>query len=442
MNRKKSIALFSFICASTVLGMDFGALHRQTTQALEEEPVPAGQVILVSQEGKEFQLPQNVAQQSETLNEMLADIGAGRKIFLNNISSQVLEKIVNLLTSLHAHQDLSDKALLDVLEKDVAITDPFTILAAANYLDIQPIMELATRLIAQQEIAKRKGRFFTTHEGPLSKETHDKLFNLFGNDKSRIIPLISRYFFLLSGKNFTDARFDSYHYSIQDYLDYSPEDDRPKVYRSFSVSQGMANNDLQILLSVNINNLKGLSSISGIKKGKKLNIIYAPSLSEIPEHIFIDLADLEDLYINNSNLQVIPVNALKYLRNLKTLGLTGSKIKEIPSNIAELNGLQSLYLYNNEIQAIPDSIALLTNLSVINLNSNKISSIPKIIATLTKLTRIDLANNRITHIDQETINAIAQLPLLQILNLQDNPLDDQTKKALRDTLGHKAFFRD
>jgi hypothetical protein len=421
--------------------MDFGALHRQTTKALEEEPVPAGQVILVSQEGQEFEMPQMVAEKSQTLKEMIGDIGAGRKIYLNAIPSKTLEEIVNLLKALHKYQNLEDKALLDAFEKDVAITDPFILLAAANYLDIQPIMELAARLIARQEINKSKSRFYTVQQGPLSKETHDKLFKLFGNDKSRIIPFISRYFFLLSGKNFTDIPFDSYHYSIQDYLDYSPENSVPQMVKALYIDREASNHfNFRISLSSNINNLKGLNAIPEIKTSKELNIMYARSIAKIPENLFVDFDDLEHLSIESSNLQTIPINALKNVRNLKNLTINYSGIKEIPNNLSELKQLQKLDLNNNVIQTIPASVSSLSNLTVISLYKNKITVIPKEIAALKKLTRIDLPYNKITHIDQETINAIAQLPALKILNLLNNPLDDSTKKALRNTLDRKAFF--
>ena len=131
MNIRYFLALTIFISASSILAMDFGALYRQATKEIEEK-VPAGQVILVSQDGKEFELPQNIAEQSQTLKGMIEDIGADRKIPIDTISSQTLEEIVNLLNALHKHQNLANKALLDAVENEVKITYFFAWLSTAD----------------------------------------------------------------------------------------------------------------------------------------------------------------------------------------------------------------------------------------------------------------------------------------------------------------------
>lgn len=439
MNIRYFLALTIFISASSILAMDVGALYRQTQDVLEQ--VPASQVILVSAEGKEFELPQNVAEQSITLKGMIEDIGANRKINLANISNQTLAEIVNLLNSLHQHQNLQDKALLDALEKDITIKDPFAILAAANYLDVQPIMELAARAIARQEMISRKGHTYSINAGPLRKETHDKLFKIFGNDKQNIVLLVARYFFLLSGKKFTDVPENLYGFSIQDYLDYKPnntEEVLERIARRQPVGQYIIiESDFK-----NLNSLKGLSALATIKNYHSIILNNFSLLSSIKEIDLAGLDHVDSLEIVNSALKEIPVSALKQLPKLGRLVIDGSKIKVISENMRELKKLLVFKLDRSEIIEFPNPTFLPPNLKTLSLMENNITHIPHDIGILKHLINLILMNNKITHIDQKTIGVLAQMPALNELTLILNPLTPETQKALRDALGNKVKLRD
>lgn len=439
MNIRYFLALTIFISASSILAMDVGALYRQTQDVLEQ--VPAGQVILVSAEGKEFELSQNIAEQSITLKGMIEDIGANRKINLANISNQTLAEIVNLLNSLHQHQNLQDKAFLDVLEKDITIKDPFAILAAANYLDIKPIIELAARAIARQEMISRKGHTYSINAGPLKKETHDKLFKIFGNDKQDIILRIAHYFFLLSGKKFTDIPENAYGFSIQDYLDYKPNN-TDEIIQIITRRQPVGQYIIVESDFKNVNSLKGLSTLATIKNYNFITLQDFSLVSSIKEIDLAGLDHIDSLVITNSGLKEIPVSALKQLPKLKHLVISESKIKVIPENMRELTKLFLFSLEKSEIIEFPNPIFLPPNLKTLNLTENRITHIPHDIGILKHLINLSLINNKITHIDQKTIGVLAQMPALNELTLILNPLTQETQKALRDALGNKVKLRD
>jgi hypothetical protein len=411
-----------FLCLFPLLAqaMDVGSLLRRINEEIEQEQVPAGSVMLVSNKGTEFSIPQNIAEQSKTLEFMISDMGTDRKILLNAISSQTLEEIINLLKSLYNHQDLRDKKLLDVLEQEVKISDPFALLAAANYLDIQPILELAARATARQELAKRKRWLATVIQGPLSKEAHTKLFTTFGQSKKDMLALIARYFFLLSGKKLTDVPQDSYGFSIQDYLDYNFA---PLKSGGVSTAEKWGSpvifyNKKSIVADRfdNLNSIYGLQNIADTDKNH-LSFENFKFLT-IKENFFNGL-NLNKFTITRSCINAIPIEALKKLTALQYLTLSENHINLIPAGISELNSLIWL-----------------------DLDENNITNIPKELSALNKLELLSLRENRIITIDQETINALAQMPFLRYLDLAHNPINLTTKQELRRALGNRVIFYD
>ena len=162
MKLRYILLIISLAIAWNALSMDIGQLYRHTQEEIAKEEagreaqIPADKVLLISNDGKEFLVPLNLAQQSRTLRSMIEEMPeTGRIIPLNEISGTTLNEIVELLTILQQNQNLKGKALLDALEI-VKVSNIFTLLSAANYLDVPILLDFTVRKIAQQEASKWK----------------------------------------------------------------------------------------------------------------------------------------------------------------------------------------------------------------------------------------------------------------------------------------------
>lgn len=72
-------------------------------------------------------------------------------------------------------------------------------------------------------------------------------------------------------------------------------------------------------------------------------------------------------------ISVIP-DEIGSLKNLRTLGLYGNKIAQLPASICELAHLEVLYIDGNPIKELPDSIGDLKNLKILGIAGTQISS--------------------------------------------------------------------
>ena len=71
-------------------------------------------------------------------------------------------------------------------------------------------------------------------------------------------------------------------------------------------------------------------------------------------------------------------------KNLNTLIICNSGLREIHPSIGELTSLEELLLPNNSLTELPSEIGKLKNLIFININGNKITKIPDEIKYLDK----------------------------------------------------------
>jgi Leucine-rich repeat (LRR) protein len=124
------------------------------------------------------------------------------------------------------------------------------------------------------------------------------------------------------------------------------------------------------------------------------------------------------LYVNNSTVKSIGNNAFKNLR-LTNLQLSGCRIRTISPSAFE--GLQStlknLYLQDNELEDVPvESIRILRNLTSLDLSKNRITRVPdNAFVTLNNLATLKLSDNNLT-IGEEAFNGLENS--LKNLNLK------------------------
>lgn len=339
----KLLVNFFIIFSFSTMAMDLNKLLRDVQREITKDVQEADTITLISKEGQKFTLLNDVAKQAETIKSMMQDVlDDKRELPLQNISGVTLNEIAQLLHQLYLSRDIqNEKKLLDALEEKVKITDPFLLLAAANYLDIPPILNFAARAVARDEF---KQSSFLKKSG-LNK----KIAALFGAGRKDIMPLIAHYYFLLNEKKLQGVSEDSYGFSVQDYLDYLPH------LIKFSSHQ---DKPLDFGLSAPIN---GLMCNLALLKLRSLN-----GLQNVP-----NIHNVQHLTLQQNNLQVINAKDLRGLNSLIVLDLMINQLGEI--NFPPLPNLQFLALQENQLKEVPNTISLLPSLKRIILNQNPLS---------------------------------------------------------------------
>lgn len=123
-----------------------------------------------------------------------------------------------------------------------------------------------------------------------------------------------------------------------------------------------------------------------------------------------------DLGYNEALDHASAIAALAALPHLKGLGMTKTKMSELPDSIGLLTGLEALEITGNQLKALPDSIQSLQQLRILNLRTNRFTTFPKNLAGLPKLEELSLRFNEIKTLPKE----IGALASLRVLDLSSN----------------------
>ena len=296
---KKIIVLILIITAVPLSSMELPSSAKKTPQELAQQL--AGKITLISQTGKDgdtasFLISRAAAQQSQTIKNYLSDT-KNNKIIFTNISSKTLEEMVILLEALYKYktQGLKGKVLLDALDTQITVKNPLALLQAANYLDVPILIDFAAREVAQEEVASLKlKKIFTV---PLVQ----RIKNAFGSSAGPLLNVIAHYYVLVSrGQKLKDVTENSYGFSFQDYLDYTPE----------LIAKRMDNDNKSLDLSgLQLYNLDGLEELPKINTLLRLNLSNN-QLTQLPEFI-INLPDLGQLNIFKTKIATINPSLFK-----------------------------------------------------------------------------------------------------------------------------------
>ncbi len=142
----------------------------------------------------------------------------------------------------------------------------------------------------------------------------------------------------------------------------------------------------------------------------------ADKLKEIPSEVF-ELEQLECLNLSINQLQNLP-DSISNLSNLTELYLAGNQLTNLPESISKLSNLTQLNLNGNQLTKLPESIAKLSNLTQLDLNNNQLTNLPVFIAKLSKLIQLDLSFNQFKKLPE----SITNFSKLTKLNLTGNQL--------------------
>ena len=123
------------------------------------------------------------------------------------------------------------------------------------------------------------------------------------------------------------------------------------------------------------------------------------------------------LNLSGQNLRNIP-SEIAQLQNLTELNLSNNQLSSIPPEISQLQSLTQLYLSDNQLSSIPREISQLQSLKELDLGKNQLSNISPEISQLRNLTHLGIKGNQLSSIPPE----ISQLQNLTHLGLSDNQL--------------------
>ena len=128
----------------------------------EAKTSSTGMVILVSPEGQKVEVARNVAEMSVLIKEMLADDEEDEspEIPLPNVQKEILDKVVEFCTH-HVNDPMAEidkplksNVMTDVVSDwdanfiDVEQSTLFSIILAANYLDLPSLLDLSCAKVA------------------------------------------------------------------------------------------------------------------------------------------------------------------------------------------------------------------------------------------------------------------------------------------------------
>lgn len=177
-----------------------------------------------------------------------------------------------------------------------------------------------------------------------------------------------------------------------------------------------------------------------IKEGKKILDLKYLELKEFPKIPIELIKYLEELYISNNELEVLP--DLDHFVNLKILDIAENKLKQIgklPPKLIELccfenklddissvdkcKYLKTLYINNNKIDNL-DFLDSHPRLEILLANFNNIKDIPRNIPNLRK---IQISNNKLTK--------IKSYPKLIYLDCRHNNIEEiESQDSLKDLI--------
>lgn len=141
-------------------------------------------------------------------------------------------------------------------------------------------------------------------------------------------------------------------------------------------------------------------------------------IDSFPENIFSrpTMKNLKSVTISDSSIKKIPSNIFTPLHNLKILDIRRSDISLTPQFFSSLDNLEELSLFANSIQELPpDIFSGLHNLKLLDVRFNKISCLPEtLFHPLTSLETLHLEYNNIEHISSTHFMGLKNLRNLHV----------------------------
>ncbi len=275
------------------------------------EPFSGNVITLIgNDEGDKYEVSREIAITSETIKNLIEDLGWEAPIPLD-WSSKLISELATLSWSLFYHKDSKGKALSDALLQEVKISDPYQFLRFANYLGSDPILDFAYLCVIKNLLEGRNQQQKKYNE---LKEQLSREFSKFNVD--RFLKQVSRYFILIASPEARSAMCpldmaSLWGLSIKDCLDCTPEIFEERIERG-------RERVILNLRGLQLNNLEGLETIKSVLTNKSS---YFGSVYSV--------------CINNNAFDTISAEILRPLlifKDLKEIDFSRNYVKRIKAN--------------------------------------------------------------------------------------------------------------
>lgn len=110
------------------------------------------EITIISSDQKEFRIPIEVANMSETIKHLVEDTGVDTPIPIPNVDQKILAKVLEYCQYHVTHpttEPVSDE--VKAWDEEYAKVDQetlFAVILASNYLDIKPLLDLTCQTVA------------------------------------------------------------------------------------------------------------------------------------------------------------------------------------------------------------------------------------------------------------------------------------------------------
>lgn len=397
----------SFVVAFASLSL---ILHQNGVEASQQEQCAT--IELAGPDNKKFAIPLEIAQQSQTLGDLLIGMGqeaATKSISLRDIDNSLLQTMKLVMWSAYTHRAKRGRIFLNDWSKDAKLPD----------ILVLPLAIAFNLLMYKQGI-----KLIAYH---LTKYPHliPQIIPMMRNEQlsSDTAKELSRIFFLVTRKDLPIINRKEVGFSMLDYSEYQSD---------------TLNERIRDLLVCNLGGMR-LESIDGIRdfpqfSALKQLILCDNHLTELPEMFFQGLNCLEKLSLSNNRFTWLPEMIFRSLINLAELRLSRNHLRQLPISLfSGLHSLMILALDENELtQLPPTAFHDLNSLKALWLGKNRLADVPEtLLSGLNGLKDVWLDVNQLRYVP---VSLFQGLPHLKQVSLDFNQLTEENKEALRNAL--------
>ena len=363
------------------------------------------QFTIISQDGKSFNVPFNIAMQSKLIK--AACEKEHKTEILVKIHSVLLKQLLESMRLLYLLKNPSQKVIYEFIQnhvfKNFNIEQLAQAFKAAIYLDNPKLENVFADRLAQLVTAANINKLVVPNDPEQwfliekfyylrSPELKPNIDNLLLNSSLELV-------------NFLNINFGN--------LDYK----RKQIIKHWKLS---------------INDLIDYKEIATNNYQLDLSGFYLASLDGLQR-----MPNLQSLHLTNNQITTLN-NNFNGLNNLRVLYLSYNQITALGNSLKDLNNLEVLNLDNNQITTLGNSFHGLNNLDCLILSNNQITTLGNSLKDLNNLEVLDLSKNQITTLG----NSFNGLNKLNELSLSGNPLNVESRALviqLRSLLDYFAF---
>ncbi len=200
--------------------------------------------------------------------------------------------------------------------------------------------------------------------------------------------------------------------------------DMDKVFFSLVLLELVSQIFSEKLLVCHVDNKVCIFQSKKVNKDEKIQIVADHPASSTDD-------DITEVKFIESMVHTLPSELFSTFKNLQTVQIDGSGIKEIkPNTFMNAKNLKQLILTNNELTEIEENMFMgAENLEKLMLNYNKIANIHKnAFKNLTKLQHLSIGGNQLKSVDR---NLLSTLKDLNIFSIYTNQLRSLHRNLLR-----------